>query len=39
MKAANSTVGLHFTSQPGDSKELALVFVYFIYLLLTLKIL
>ena len=39
MNAANSTFGLHFPSQPGDSKELALVFIYFIYLLLTRKIL
>ena len=31
--------GSHFTSQPGDSKELTLVFIYFIYLLVTRKIL
>ena len=39
MNAANSTFGLHFPSQPGDSKELALVFIYFIYLLPIYKIL
>lgn len=39
MNAAISAFNSHFISQPGDSKELALVFIYFIYLLPICKIL
>ena len=39
MNAAISAFNSHFISQPGDSKELTLVFIYFIYLLPICKIL
>lgn len=39
MNAAISAFNSHFLSQPGDSKELALEFIYFIYLLPICKIL